>query len=315
MKNLTELTATYLTYCQYRKELDPKTLKAYRIDLGQFAEFMEAYGDPFARDSLNDYVTSLHRQFRPRTTKRKIASIKAFCHYLEFEDILNQNPFSRIDLQFREPQKLPRIIPRHTIQTFLSTLYERQREPMTVLQEKTLCRDIAVTELLFATGSRISELCTLTPEQVDMQNHSLLFHGKGAKERILQIENPEVILALSNYIHAFSSEIREGRWFFVNRFGRRLTEQSVRLMLRKYASLASISLHITPHMFRHSFATFLLEEDVDIRYIQKMLGHSSITTTEIYTHVAMSKQKDILKTKHPRNSLHFSLDKDCNSQL
>ena len=315
MKNLTELTSAYLTCCEYRKELDPKTLKAYRIDLRQFTEFMEDCEDPFVKTSLNGYITHLHRQYKPRTTKRKIASLKAFFHYLVFEDILTTDPFSRIDLQFREPQKLPRIIPRHTIQTFLSSLYEKQREPMTRLQEKTLCRDIAVTELLFATGSRISELCTLTPEQVDLQSHSLLFHGKGAKERILQIENPEVLLALSNYISAFSPEIREGGWFFVNRFGRRLTEQSVRLMLRKYASLASIGLHITPHMFRHSFATFLLEEDVDIRYIQKMLGHSSITTTEIYTHVAMNKQKDILKTKHPRNSLHLSLEPDPGSRM
>ena len=133
-----------------------------------------------------------------------------------------------------------------------------------------------------------------------------MFYGKGAKERILQIENPEVIMALTNYREAFSEEIDNCGWFFINRSGRRLSEQSVRHMLRKYASLASIPMHITPHMFRHSFATFLLEEEVDIRYIQKMLGHSSITTTEIYTHVAMNKQRDILKARHPRNSLHFA---------
>lgn len=309
MKNLTELTSAYLNHCQFRKELDPKTLKAYRIDLRQFASFMQDFEEPFSKSSLESYLLHLHSRFRPRTTKRKIASIKAFFRYLCFEDILEQDPFLRIDLHFREPKVLPRIIPRHVIHAFLSALYGQLSQPLTALQKKNLLRDIAVTELLFATGSRISELCTLRAEQVDLDGHSLLFHGKGAKERILQIENPEVILALTNYKEAFSKEIERCGWFFINRCGSRLSEQSVRHMLRKYASLASIPIHITPHMFRHSFATFLLEEEVDIRYIQKMLGHSSITTTEIYTHVAMNKQRDILKSRHPRNSLHFALYK------
>ncbi|HIY30712.1 MAG TPA: tyrosine-type recombinase/integrase [Candidatus Mediterraneibacter avicola] len=306
MKNLTELSSAYLNYCQYRKELDPKTLKAYRIDLRQFTSFMQDFQDPFSKSSLEAYLMHLHSSFRPRTTKRKIASVKAFFHYLSFEDILEQDPFLKIDLHFREPKVLPRIIPRHIIQAFLTELYGRLQQPLTAFQKKNLLRDIAVTELLFATGSRISELCTLRTDQVDLDGHSLLFHGKGAKERILQIENPEVIMALTNYREAFSEEIDNCGWFFINRSGRRLSEQSVRHMLRKYASLASIPMHITPHMFRHSFATFLLEEEVDIRYIQKMLGHSSITTTEIYTHVAMNKQRDILKARHPRNSLHFA---------
>ena len=95
-------------------------------------------------------------------------------------------------------------------------------------------------------------------------------------------------------------------YFFVNKYGKRLTEQSVRCMINSYCQTCGISMHITPHMFRHSFATLLLEQDVDIRYIQKLLGHSSITTTQIYTHVTSAKQKEIIKTKHPRNNLNIS---------
>lgn len=99
------------------------------------------------------------------------------------------------------------------------------------------------------------------------------------------------------------AQLTQTSWFFLNRLGNRLSSQSVRFMINKYCQAAGIQLHITPHMFRHSFATLLLEEDVDIRYIQQLLGHSSIITTQIYTHVTSKKQKDILTAKHPRNKI------------
>ena len=156
-------------------------------------------------------------------------------------------------------------------------------------------------ELLFATGMRISELCSLKPSDLDFESRNVLIYGKGAKERILQIGNPEVMAALVAYRDVFQEEIEECGYFFVNRLKKKLSDQSVRFMIRRYAEMAGIQQHITPHMFRHSFATLLLEQDVDIRYIQRMLGHSSISTTEIYTHVSNRKQKDILVNKHPRN--------------
>ena len=148
---------------------------------------------------------------------------------------------------------------------------------------------------------RISELCSLKPSDIDLESSNILIYGKGSKERILQIGNPEVLAALSLYRETFSTDIAVCGYFFVNRLRQKLSDQSVRFMINRYAKLAGLSQHITPHMFRHSFATLLLEQDVDIRYIQKMLGHSSISTTEIYTHVSNTKQKDILVHKHPRN--------------
>lgn len=307
MNDLRQMIETYLKYCTVVKELNYKTLKAYRIDLMQFQEIMNSYQEITNRTKLNEYISSMHQKYQPRTTKRKIAAIKAFYRYLEFEDLILANPFEKINVKFREPLELPRVIPSHIIEALISTMYKQLMNPKSDYYQRNTLRDIAVVELLFATGLRISELCTLTSEQVDLVTYNLLIYGKGSKERMIQIGNPDVKRILLKYYNTFQKEISVSGWFFVNRLHKRFSEQSVREMLVKYMSLTAIELHVTPHMFRHSFATLLLDADVDIRYIQKMLGHSSITTTERYTHVSMAKQHDILTTKHPRNMMHVDV--------
>lgn len=293
--------AKYLEYCACRKRLDPKTLKAYQIDLNQYNDYQKAYPEFYSREAVDSYITHLHKEYSPRTVKRKIAALKTFFHYMEYMDLLEENPFSRLDIRFRQAKLLPKTIPFHSIQAFLSTLYKQKEKAASEHQLRCCIRDIAVIELLFATGMRISELCSLKPADIDFENKSILIYGKGAKERIVQIGNPEVLSALLLYQTAFQADIKICGYFFVNRLGKKLSDQSVRFMINRYARLASIEQHLTPHMFRHSFATLLLEQDVDIRYIQRILGHSSISTTEIYTHVSNVKQKDILFNKHPRN--------------
>ena len=301
MSRLETLIASYMKNCESIKKLDKKTLKAYRIDLAQFQTFMLAYPDFNDKNAINDYISSLHDQYKPRTTKRKIAALKAFFHYLVYEELITTNPFDKINVKFREPQILPRTIPEPTIASFISTIYKQKALANTTYQYNTILRDITIIELLFATGVRISELCTLTIQQVDLVSYKILIYGKGSKERLIQIGNDDVKKVLSEYYDVFQSDILSTGWFFINRLHQRYSEQSVRSMIVKYLKLATIDMHITPHMFRHSFATLLLEADVDIRYIQKMLGHSSIKTTEIYTSVSMAKQNNILTTKHPRN--------------
>lgn len=301
MTKINTLIAEYLEYCEFRKRLDTKTLKAYRIDLHQYEAFCYDQTECLSKNTVDHFITSLHKQYKPKTVKRKIASLKAFFHYMEYKELLDENPFAKLDIRFREARLLPKTIPFHSIQAFLSTLYAQKDHAKSEYQLRCCIRDIAIIELLFATGMRISELCSLKPSAIDLKSGNVLIYGKGAKERILQIGNPDVLSALTLYQDTFKEEIDACGYFFVNRLTQQLSDQSVRHMINRYAQLAGIDQHITPHMFRHSFATLLLEQDVDIRYIQQMLGHSSISTTEIYTHVSNVKQKDILYHKHPRN--------------
>ena len=172
-----------------------------------------------------------------------------------------------------------------------------------VSKKKLVLRDIAILEMLFATGARVSELCQIKNDSLDFETHTIKILGKGSRERIIQIENIEVISALHEYYNAFTDDIKNTGYLFINKLHMPLKDQSVRDIICKYVKMAGYDLHITPHMYRHSFATSLLEEDVDIRYIQQLLGHSSITTTQIYTQVSTNKQKEILSTKHPRNKM------------
>ena len=301
MNTLKDYISEYLNYCEYRKQLNFKTIKAYKIDLNQYNSFCLDISDPFSKKAVDSYITELFKHYKPKSVKRKIASLKAFFHYLEYTEFLAQNPFDKLDVYFREAKLLPKTISFHSIQKFLSVLYAQKMQTVSAYQFKCCLRDIAVIELLFATGMRISELCSLKPSDIDLENNTVLIYGKGSKERILQFGNCEVISALATYQSTFKADISACGYFFVNKRKHKLSDQSVRFMINRYAALAGIEQHITPHMFRHSFATLLLEQDVDIRYIQKMLGHSSISTTEIYTHVSNAKQKDILVNKHPRN--------------
>lgn len=302
MNNLQTRIEEYLKYCEIQKRLDVKTLKAYKIDLSQFMKEIntENFID-ITPSMLENFIANLHTKYKPKTVKRKIASIKALFHYFEYRDLIEKNPFNKIQIKFREATTLPKIIPLNYIEAILSTIYEHKNTAKTTFQQRNALRDVAAIELLFATGMRISELCSLCINDINLDNGTILIFGKGSKERMLQIGNAEVINILKEYHADFLCECENCGHFFANQSGNPLSDQTVRRMINKYTELASVNLHITPHMFRHTFATSLLEADVDIRYIQKMLGHSSINITEIYTHVATARQRDILSTKHPRN--------------
>ena len=306
MNNLQLHIVNYLSHCEHQKRLDSKTLKAYRIDLGQFSK-STGITDPIDVSSniLEIYISTLHEKYKPKTVKRKIASLKAFFHCLEYREVVILNPFNKIQIKFREPTVLPKIIPLLTVESFLSTIYTCRRQAPTAYQRKNALRDAAIIELLFATGMRISELCSLKAGDISLSDRSLLIYGKGNKERRMQIGNDDVLHVLAEYHNTFHNKSTSNGVFFINQNQTPVSDQAVRRMINKYVSLAAIDLHITPHMFRHTFATSLLEADVDIRYIQEMLGHSSINITEIYTHVALSKQRDILTAKHPRKNFHI----------
>jgi len=302
MTTLKQTIENYLTYCAHQKKLSAKSVKAYAIDLEQLRRHTASEAIP-VKVELSAFITYLHKNYLPRTVKRKIASIRAFLNYLEFEEIIFENPMKKIKTKFQIPQMLPRTIPLTIIESILCAVYLELKQARTAYALSTTLRNAAIIELLFATGLRVSELCSINAEYIDLENGNIRIMGKGAKERILQIGNTEVLAILRRYAEENATRIRKTGYFFVNRLSSRISEQSVRFLIKRLCAKADIQRNITPHMFRHSFATLLLEEDVDIRYIQRMLGHSSILTTQIYTQVTVEKQRQILTEKHPRNRI------------
>lgn len=178
MINLTLQIQLFLDYCKSRKTLNDKTIKAYRIDLRQFSECVD---NTYSKETICQYIDSLHEQFKPKTVKRKIASLKAFTHYLLIEEFIEINPFNKIDISFKEPSVLPKTIPLNVINSILTCAYNLLSQVKTDYQKRCAVRDIAVLEILFATGARVSEICTLTSSSVDLTNHTIKIFGKGSK--------------------------------------------------------------------------------------------------------------------------------------
>lgn len=290
----------YLEYCTYRKELDQKTVKAYRIDLNQYFTFV-ACEEP-DKEKIEEYITELHKKYKQKTVKRKIASVKAYYSYLEENELIKESPFLKIKVKFKENLILPRIIPREEIEHLLNHMYGCLQQASETVYKYCL-RDVAVIELFFATGARVYEISNIRAENVNLNTGLIQLMGKGAKERYVQIGSTSVLNILRKYYAENRAAIKKSGYFFVNGRGNRYTEQSIRLMLKKYTAQAGIERNITPHMFRHSFATYLIEEGVDISCVQRILGHSSIKTTQIYIHVAARKQAEILRDMHPRNNM------------
>lgn len=300
------LIENYLNYCSNQKRLNNKTTRAYKTDLYQFSSFIgEIDMLAIMPSTLNSYIEFLHSKYKCRTVKRKIASVKSFFQYLLFNEYLQTNPWDKVQCKFQETRDLPKTIKLSNIELLLSVIYREIENGKSNFKRKNAVRDAAICEMLFSTGMRVFELSFLRAEDVDLSSGSIIIHGKRSKKRIIQIGNQNVLEILIRYKELFNNEIEIGGYFFVNQTGHQFSEQSVRRMLKHYTDLAAINQNITPHMFRHTFATALLDADVNIRYIQDLLGHSSIHTTEIYTHVSLAKKREILCNKHPRNKLNI----------
>ena len=302
MQELSIEIEKYLTVCRDLKGLSPLTIKAYRIDLKQFNEFMQ-HNDYLSKECMIEYIDVLHKKYKPKSAKRKIACIKAFYHYMEMENIIVLNPFHKIKIKYKEPIVLPKTIPISNVESIIKYAYQQHYSSKTNYQFETTLRNLLIIELLFSTGMRVSEVSNLKTSNLDLKSKSIYIYGKGSKERIMCLTNDSIAILLAQYL-----EIRNNNseYVFTNKLGNLFSDQSIRNMVNSYAKAAGVEMHITPHMFRHTFATALLDEDVNIRYIQQLLGHSSIITTQIYTHISTNKIRHILEDKHPRNRLNIT---------
>ena len=302
MNQISSLVTSYLEMCEYQKRLSLDTIKAYRIDLKQFLQFADE--KPIDTNLINQYIKYLNQSFAPRTVKRKLASVRAFFTEMELNGSMEKNPFDKLHIRIHTPRQLPRVIPNQIVRGILQNTYD------SFLPEKrATLRDVLVIELLFGTGIRVSELCDLTGDTFQIQDDKLrlLIQGKGRKERVIQITTPQILTVAKMYFEAYSQDIQTTGAIFYNRCGRRLSPQSVRRIISNHMKAIQTKHHVTPHMFRHTFATSLLEAGMDIRYIQSLLGHSSISTTQIYTHVAPHQQTILLAEMHPRSKMNFIL--------
>lgn len=294
-------------HCRFERNLDEKTISAYKCDILQFATTLP--------DGLNTPVTNVKREnvqrwmaeladYKFRTTKRKIASVNAIMNYLEwmFEDF--DNPVRRMRIKLKEPQRLPVVMTRSETRRILVHLDENARSREDSSQSYQLAvRNRAVIELLFATGMRIGELCGLRNCDVDLDQGLVRIIGKGNKERIVDVCTPVTLYALREWVQVRRTSVDSRACFFTNRLGKGLSPQIVRSFVHKVARECNIDKNVTPHTFRHTLATLLLDESVDIFNIQHILGHSSISTTQIYLHVNSLRQREILTNHHPRSKM------------
>src|ERR1019366_5622178 len=313
MYSLLTATNEFIGHCKFEKNLSSKTIKAYQIDLKQLFKFLEerkysSLISAITKIQLREYLENIST-LKPKSIKRKIATIKAMFNYLEFEDTITVNPLRKMRINIKEPKRLPKVLDITEIKEIFKTAYARKTIGMNKksYSYRESLMNIAVVELLFATGARVSEIADLRSDQLNLTLGTVTLKGKGDIERSIQICNRETLSILKIYYALFETRINKcGGYFLINRFDTKLSDQSIRNIVKTLSNKAGLQRHITPHSFRHTFAILLLEKDVDIKYIQLLLGHSSIMTTQIYTHVNKAKQREILRTKHPRKDFSMS---------
>jgi integrase/recombinase XerD len=307
MQFLNDTIQVFLNHCEFERNLSCHTVKAYRLDLAHFTRFaakqcQSNYADEVNRSHIREYTRSLHH-YKPRTQRRKLAAIKSLFGFLEREALVEPNPARNLRLDIRLGRTLPRTVSLSTLQAFFRELYANRNARLKQARSGNLAiRDIALFELMFSSGMRVSEISNLRVGTVDLERRAIIVRGKGSKERLIPICDIDVHSALVAYIDLPGTSRDAETFFFTNRFGRRLSEQSIRMALKRHAKAAGLE-KITPHVFRHTVATMLLEQGVDLRFIQTFLGHSSIVTTTIYAHVNDKSQREVLTHRHPRRLL------------
>lgn len=295
----------YLYHCEVDKQLSGRTLKAYSIDLNQFTNFLSSHTVESFRDvdkSIIQLYLSELSNLAPSTIRRKIASVKAFFNYLEFEDIVQDSPFRSLRVRLKAPSYIPTTLTLVELKDILNKAYQDLYKATSKHLRESKKQNIVIIELLIGTGLRVSEICSLKRNSFDKDFNRILVSGKGRKQRIIPITHER----LRNNLISYYSKYPSNKFLFTNRNNNSIKPQSVRNIVKKY-SASICGKDVTPHVFRHSFATQLLEKDTDIRYIQNLLGHSSITTTQIYTRVSEKKKREILNAKNPLNFLELGV--------
>lgn len=287
----------FLNWLQNEKGSSVHTIRAYQEDLTQFGEYLKAQGIPLEQLEYHDlryYMVSLQQkqQLKKTTLSRKTSTLKSFCKFLHREGLLEHNPADLLSTPKKE-KRLPTVINEVDMTAFLDDFLAGE-EPLQL-------RNKAIFELLYSSGLRVSELVQLDVENVQKQKGILRILGKGSKERIVPV-GEQAQSAITYYLeHGRPLLVKEeAQALFLNRQGTRLTTRGVEYILEQYVKQGALKYKVTPHAFRHSFATHLLDNGADLRVIQELLGHESLSTTQIYTEVSASHLQQIYRKAHPR---------------
>lgn len=288
----------YLNHLQVTKNLTTKTLNAYRSDLTQFIFFEKNALKP----DLYGYFGYLQKVLNLSDTsvRRKIVTLKNFYEFLEYNQIINANPFEKLKFKFRQEKKLPKTLTIKEISALLNC-FNVDVDEISVFQRKQIVRDAALIDLLISTGIRIGEAASITLDDIIVNERTILIHGKGRKQRLIYISSPITWERLNMLIKNRKKE--RGEYLFVNRDGKQLSIYSIENIYKKYAKKAKVNPKSTPHYLRHTFATNLLSNGADLRSVQEILGHASVSTTQIYTEVSNVRKKQVLKKFNYRNKL------------
>ena len=289
----------FVQYLTVERGVSPNTLAAYRNDLTQLVEFVTSRNGnrtwaDVSDQTISEYVLHLHDLGYSQSTRaRKMASCKSLFGFLLMEDVVETNPTANLSSP-RKGRSLPEALTEEEIDRLLSTASEDDTPEST--------RDGAMLELLYATGMRVSELISLNLEDVDTDHGYVRCFGKGGKERLLPIYE-QAADSLEQYIaeaRPLLESEKSATALFLNRRGARLTRQGFWLILKSRAGRAELNGKITPHTLRHSFATHLLRGGAPLRHVQELLGHASISTTQIYTHLTSEHVRSEYDRAHPR---------------
>lgn len=292
----------FLAYGRTEEGLAPRTIEAYTQDLDDFIRFLRPRGterpEDVTRAAVVLYLVTLRRRGRaPATVKRRAAAIRSFYHYLLREQLISSDP--TLDLGAPKlARRLPKVLSVEEIDRLLATPDPARPEGL---------RDRAMLELMYSSGLRVSELVGLNLGDVDLATELVRCIGKGDKERFVPVGSKAVsaLLAYQRHSRPALARRRLTQALFLSRRGRRLTRQGCWKLVKQYAKKARITRPLTPHVLRHSFATHLLEGGADLRAVQEMLGHASIGTTQIYTHIGRDRLREVYIKAHPRAGMHI----------
>ncbi len=274
----------FLSHCRSAISLSEHTLRAYTFDLEDFQNHAkrETYLSSLGKDNLRQFIRHLReeRGLKEITIKRRIACMKLFFRWVKQENVISINPFDDLHERIRLPKRLPRALGSEEI-NLLSKAVNLESSNSNFQEFST---GIAI-KLLLTTGIRVGELVKIDIEDIVLADSSLKINGKGNRQRLVYLFEPMLNQAIAQYLPLRRTRTTESRKLFITEAGIPFTTQKTRKLLGNLACSAGIERRITPHMLRHTTATQLLESGLDIRYVQKLLGHQSISTTEIYTHV------------------------------